>query len=80
VLHDGVEQTALVSEEPVDRGRLHADGEGDRAGAHRIRTFGGEQPRGDFHELRAGAVTRRCGIHLVHVIGDSIKSLTLHFP
>ena len=59
VLGDGVEQAVLVAEEPVDRGCLHAGGERDRAGGHRVRTLGGEQARGDLHQLRAGPVSRR---------------------
>jgi tellurite resistance protein len=53
-----VEQSALVAEEPVDRGRLHAGGERDRAGGHRVRTRRGEQVSRDFHEVRTGLVAR----------------------
>jgi hypothetical protein len=62
----GVEQSALVAEEPVDRGRLHAGGERDRAGRHRVRTLGGEQVRGYFHEVRTGPVARRHGMRVMH--------------
>jgi hypothetical protein len=68
VLDDGVEQAVLVAEEPVDRGRLHAGRERDRARGDRLRPFGGQQLRGDLDELRPGLVARRHGVLLPHVI------------
>jgi len=79
VLDHGIEQSVLVAEEPVDRGRLHAGGERDRAGGHRVRTLGGEQVRGDFHQLRAGPVARRHRIRPIHVIDDNRSLRTARF-
>jgi len=80
VLGNGVEQPALVAEEPVDGGRLHASGERHRAGGHRVRPLGGQQLRGHLHELGASAVARRLWILLSHVIDDNRYLLSNTFP
>jgi hypothetical protein len=80
VLDDGVEQAVLVAEEPVDRGGLHAGGECDRAGGHRVRSPGGQQLRRDLDELGARAVAGRPGFRLAHVIDDSGKLAINEFP
>ena len=80
VLGDGLEQPALVAEQPVDGGSLHAGRERDRAGGHRLRPLGGEQVGGDLHELRSRPVARRPGVPFWHVIHDNRNLLTPNFP
>ena len=53
VLGDRVEEPALVPEEPVDGGCLHAGGSGDRARGRRVAAARGDESGGGGDDARA---------------------------